>query len=98
MLVDEQKENRNKNICNNTKGLYFLKCTNEKMYSDYDLEDAENFSSITDFYVANQMMVVMKQICIPKNKKYLLHLCLYKNLIELAEKAKEGEQKNEKIG
>ena len=65
---------------NSTEGLYFMKCTNEDMYDDYDLEDAENFSSITEFFVKNQMKVVMKQSFIPEDKDYYSHFCLYKNL------------------
>ena len=65
---------------NSTEGLYFMKCTNEDMYDDYDLEDAENFSSITEFFVKNQMEVVVKQSFIPEDKDYYSHFCLYKNL------------------
>lgn len=65
-------------IDNSTDGLFFLKCTNEEMYN-FDLEDAENFSSITDFFVLNQINVDYK-LGYPEEVNYLYHLCLYKNL------------------
>lgn len=65
-----------------SEGLEFLKCTNEDMYNDYDLENPENNSSISNFFINNQMKVVMKQVCMPTNKNYYYHLCLYKKLTD----------------
>lgn len=71
-----------KEDADDTEGLEFFKCTNEDMYNDYDLENPENNSSISTFFIYNQMKVVMKQVRMPTNKNYYYHLCLYKKLTD----------------